>query len=172
MTKRLKPEEMRRRYYYDVMSGKIYHKFREDKPDWWNKRFAGKMTLDSLSTFGYRQGLIDRNSCSAHRAAWCIHYGEWPSAEVDHIDGDRENNRIENLRMASRRENLQNRRKFKTNKSGYKGVSYVGTTGRWVAYIYHNRVRIHLGYHNCVTAAAVAYIKASVKYHGNFRRAM
>lgn len=63
---------------------------------------------DRAGGSGYMRVCRNRNRVMAHRIAWRIHYGEWPSAAVDHRDGNRSNNRISNLRLASSCENAAN----------------------------------------------------------------
>lgn len=161
---RITPDEMRRRYNYFPESGLITHKSRDDKPEWRNRKYAGSRAFTTESTFGYLQGIIDGKSCSAHIAAWCLHYNEWPDGEVDHIDRDRKNNRIANLRVVSRSENVRNRGTFRNNRSGYTGVYYRKRDSRWIAYINRDGKRTHLGYHNCVTSARIAYALAANMY--------
>jgi hypothetical protein len=67
----------------------------------------------------------------AHRLAWRLHYGEWPASEIDHINGDSTDNRIENLRLADRAGNNQHRGKFQNNSSGEPNVSWDKKSGGW-----------------------------------------
>lgn len=70
-------------------------------------------------------------SVYAHRLAWRLHYGEWPLQELDHINGDGTDNRISNLRPATRGQNNQHRTKFKNNSSGEPNVSWDSKANAW-----------------------------------------
>ena len=100
----------------------------------------------SKNTKGYFSIVIDGKKYKAHRLAWFYVYGEDPGQqEIDHIDRDKGNNRINNLRLATRKQNNENIPRPKNNTSGIRGVSFHRGFNRWVAYIYHNKKRIHLG---------------------------
>lgn len=105
---------------------------------------------------GYRRGAIKEGRFLAHRVAWALFYGDWPTAETDHINGDRSDNRIENLRVVPTKINQRNAKIKANNTSGYCGVSKHKKTGKWTANITVDRVMKHLGYHNCITSAMLA----------------
>jgi len=94
----------------------------------------------------------------AHRLAWLHVNGVWPPEDVDHINGLRSDNRLSNLRLASRGENMQNQRTAK-------GVSFFKRTGRWLAEIQVNKVRRYLGYYATETEARAAYLEAKRIHH-------
>jgi hypothetical protein len=103
-----------------------------------------------------------------HRVVWLINYGVWPHPTVDHINCNPEDNRIENLRIATRQQNCNNRPKVK--KEGFKGV-YVCTPGK----SYRARMEIdgkmeHIGLFKTAIEAHEAYIKFAKKHHGEFAR--
>ncbi len=89
---------------------------------------------------------------------------------VDHIDGNGLNNQRANLRVASHRQNLNNRGKNANNTSGYKGVSINKKTGLWVAQITEESRRVNLGYFKDPASAARAYDAAARLHHGEFAR--
>ena len=95
-------------------------------------------------------------------------YGFWPPQDVDHINGDRADNRISNLRLATRSENLRNKRKFPTNTSGYVGVYCYWQRGNWNARISVNGRNINLGYFATKEDAAQARAEAERKYWGEY----
>jgi hypothetical protein len=111
----------------------------------WNARYAGTDALTALSTHGYHRGNIFGRSHSAHRVAWAIHYGEWPNGEIDHINHDICDNRICNLRIVDRTENMRNASFRKDNKSGATGVWYRKDTGKWAARLGSGRSARNLG---------------------------
>lgn len=101
----------------------------------------------------------------AHRLAWFWMTGEWPPNDVDHINGDSADNRWDNLRLATRSENLRNR-VSKPSNSGFRGV-FKRSDG-WFAKIQVNRKQIYLGLFKTVEEADAAYKAAVKKYHGEF----
>lgn len=106
---------------------------------------------------------IDQQAYLAHRLAWFYVHGEWPSGDLDHINGDRADNRICNLRIA-------NKAPQRGNTSGVKGVSYHHHAKRWYAAITVNRERIRLGSFKTKEEAGQAYATAAAKYHGEFAK--
>lgn len=121
-----------------------------------------------LNVSGYRQIWFQGKQHMEHRVAWYLHYGEWPIDQIDHINGNRGDNRISNLRQASNSENLCNRKKPKNNTSGYKGVSWNSSRQAWQATIRRNGSNKNLGYFATREEAASIYGKAALQYHGEF----
>ena len=104
----------------------------------------------------------------AHRLAWFFVYGEWPQKQIDHINGNKSDNRISNLRLATASQNLSNKGITKSNTSGYKGVSFNRTKKKWMASIKVNKKSINLGYFLTPEEASEAYKAAAIKHHGEF----
>lgn len=104
-----------------------------------------------------------------HRLVYTLHKGRCP-AMLDHRDGNPLNNRIGNLRPATRSENNSNTKRYKNNTSGVKGVSWCERKQQWQARIMVQGKSISLKYHDTVEAAADAVAKARKKYHGVFGR--
>lgn len=98
----------------------------------------------------------------AHRIAWALHHGEWPGEFIDHIDGDGTNNRINNLRLATRSVNARNQHLHSSNTSGVCGVTWHQRSSKWQAQAGvvnpETGVRncIHLGLHQTIFDAAAA----------------
>jgi hypothetical protein len=112
----------------------------------------------SICIFG-RQNL-------AHRLAWLYVYGSWPRMPLDHIDGDQTNNRISNLRMATKSQNGQNVKKARRNsKSGVLGVYWNKRFSKWIAELTLDGKRVHCSYHRLIDDAAAAYAKAKSEFH-------
>lgn len=111
------------------------------------------------------QIIIDKKAYKAHRLAFLYMIGEMPKNGVDHIDGNRSNNKWTNLRRATQAQNNQNMRVRKDSTSGLTGVSYSKSRDRWEAKIAVNGKTIHLGRHKTAPEAAEAYRLAKEKYH-------
>lgn len=118
----------------------------------------------------YRKISVDGLHYAAHRLAWFYTYGEWPEKDLDHIDGNRLNNSLYNLREASRSENLMNRDKMPRNTSGYKGVSLHRETGKWDARITAYGKQYYLGIFPTKIDAYNAYCKKEQELFGAFVR--
>ena len=130
----------------------------------WNTKYAGKRALTCKNAGGYLHGGIMGKSYFAHRVVWAMDSGAWPDAEIDHLDHDKGNNRVENLRLVSRIENQRNRPLQYDNKSGVAGVGWVARDNRWYARIGVNYECIHLGYFVSKGEAIVARKRAEEKY--------
>ncbi len=137
------------------------------EPNRWNAKHAG-MVAGGLNAGGYRDIRIDGVMLKAHRLAWLFMTGEWPSVQIDHIDGNPSNNRFDNLRLADVSQNQANGRRRVDNTSGFKGACRNGN--KWVAYITSNKRRIHLGLFGSAEAAHAAYCRAAVQLNGEFAR--
>ena len=112
---------------------------------------------------GYRQITISRKKYLIHRLIWVYHYGETPT-QIDHINGQRSDNRIENLRECSYSENHGNRRMRNDNTSGYKGVFLDKRDGFWFVYVAHQ----YIGRSQSIEEAAAMYDKAAKKHFKKF----
>lgn len=121
------------------------------------------------SNKGYVQAVINRTSVRMHRLVLGLKKGE---GIVDHINGDKSDNRRSNLRVCTAAENSYNRNKKITNKSGYKGVLWrKNTTSKnWCAVIYHKGKSYHLGYFITPLEAAIVYDREASKRFGEFAR--
>jgi hypothetical protein len=120
---------------------------------------------------GYVHIMVRGKFCKGHRLAWFYMTGEWPSEQIDHINGERSDNRWCNLRECSNEQNSLNRRKYRNNSTSVTGVYWHKKSQRYAASIDFNRKRINLGYFDSVEAAAVVRRAAELKYFGEFARA-
>ena len=100
-----------------------------------NARYAGKPVV-SKTTNGYTRVSIGNTRYAVHRVIWKMHTGEEPIGQVDHINGVRTDNRIENLRVVEgQRENSQNQKRYESNTSGITGVNFHKASNKWRAVI-------------------------------------
>lgn len=113
-------------------------------------------TVGSLTDKGYVRLNLDKHLYMAHRIAWFYMTGEFPSVEIDHIDGDRSNNEWSNLRCATRKQNMENTALFCTSTSGHRGVTWYKRNGKWGATAFHNGKRHFAGLYASADEAAQA----------------
>jgi hypothetical protein len=99
-----------------------------------------------------------------------VTHNQWPEGEIDHVNGNPSDNRLENLRIANRFENMKNIKKPVTNKSGLKGVSWHEKGNKWQAHIRCDGKNHYLGLFQTAELAHEAYKKASNRLHGIFAR--
>jgi len=163
----ISPEEVLSVIEYNSVTGSFFWKWRvgdRKKFQTWNTRFAGKPCA-SISKDGYLRIRIGEKTYPAHRLAWLIYYRESPDAIIDHINRDRFDNRIVNLRLVTHSENMQNRKLQINNKSGFRGVSWDSKYGKWRARINSQGKCINLGYHDTAEKASKAFELARSIYH-------
>ena len=130
----------------------------------WNAIYANKPALSYKGLNGYFKGAILGKPYRAHRVAWAIYSGAWPENDIDHINGKRSDNRIANLRTATRQENSKNSAIGIKNTSGTIGVYWREDQSRWVAQVSINGKQKHIGYFKSKDEATQARAKASAEY--------
>ncbi len=177
------PEVLRQLLRYDPETGLFW--WRERGPVWfkgshygsaeavcasWNKQRAGKEALTATEGWGYKHGSVMNVPVKAHIAAFMIVHGRLPAGHIDHINMDRADNRIANLREAGHGENLCNRGAPRNNTSGAKGVSWIAAKGKFRSEIQAAGKRQHLGYFLSIEEASDAYRRAADQMHGEFAR--
>ena len=116
---------------------------------------------------GYLSVNINKKNLLVHRLIWMMHFDEFPSL-LDHIDGNRQNNNIENLRIATRNQNAHNKSINKNNTSGVKGVCWHKHTKKWNAQIWHNKKHYHLGLYDSLQKAKEVVMNTRNILHGEF----
>ncbi len=134
------------------------------------KGLIGSRVRGTRNEKGYLFIGIDGKKYRSHRLVWMYHHGAWPADELDHINGVRDDNRIENLREASRQDNMRNRRIDHRNTSGTSGVYFLEKKRKWCARITVSRVGVHLGLFKSKEDAIAARLKAEKEIFGEFRR--
>lgn len=141
----------------------------------WKKVTSKSKSIGSVAgkpqkPLGYVQVGFLGKVYQAHRLIWAMHYNEEPPKYIDHINMIKSDNRIENLRAATNAENMQNSGAKKCNKTGFKGVFHIKTSGRYMANICVNNKKIYLGTFATAKEAHAAYCAAAEKLHGRFKR--
>lgn len=136
---------------YDGTTGKLFWKTRTlelfnspKRAASWNTKWAGKEAFTSVDAYGYQQGRILNKRYVAHRIIFKMVFGYDP-CQVDHIDGDPQNNVLSNLREVTHKQNGQNQKRPSRNTSGVIGVSWDSATSSWKAQIRANGKNINLG---------------------------
>ena len=124
---------------------------------------AGK-PIGTVRRDGYLECSVDRRLYLLHRLAWCYVYGDWPTGELDHINGIKSDNRISNLRMVSRKQNMQNQQRPQRG-NPYLGVSWHKKAAKWAAQIVVDRKHKHLGLFETPEDAREAYLQAKAGLH-------
>jgi hypothetical protein len=155
-------ERLKELYDYDPKTGLFTQRF--------NRRgtFAGR-TAGSKGKNGYIKLCVDKNHLLAHRLAWLYMNGQFPPM-IDHINGQRDDNRIENLRICTSHENHCNVAIAKNNTSGVKGISFSAQTQKWKPQVMCKGKRYFLGYFESLVDAEAALKELREKLHGDFAR--
>jgi hypothetical protein len=163
-------EEVKSFFEYDPAIGKLRWIFHPDMGVAWNGRNVGKVA-GSEDKRGYRQIGVKGTKYLAHRLTWIYFNGDIPEGlDIDHINRTPSDNRIENLRVATRKENIQNTKpRTVANPSGYRGVLWIEQCQRWRASIQVNGKRKYLGHYKTAEEAAAAYEKADQDLGGGFQ---
>ena len=167
-------EELDRLYRYCPAAGEIFHKIDKGQKDGGGVQVKAGTIATSRRGNGYLQVQFRKNgrlvNYQAHRVAWLLHTGEDPgNKQIDHIDRDRTNNRISNLRLVDQQGNMRNQRKFKSNTSGVTGIYWHKVTGKWQAQISDCGKPQSLGYFEDFFEACCARKSAENRlgYHPN-----
>jgi hypothetical protein len=152
---------------YDPLTGIFRWRYRPEAAPEWNTRFVG-LVAGAASDGDYRRIRIENRAYLGHRLAWFYVHGTLPENDIDHVNFDRVDNRIANLRLSTRTENNRHSRIRITNTSGHKGVSWDVKRGLWFAKITVNRKQIALGRFAKLDDAVAAYRAAELKHFGDF----
>lgn len=133
----------------------------------WTARYAGKSAGHKRRDTGYVIVVINGTQHKGHRLAWLYVYGRWPEHGIDHINGDRSDNRIQNLRDVPPRTNSENQRSAKSgNKAGMLGVSWHEKNKKWQAEICIDGKKHYIGTFKKQEDAHKEYISVKRAMHG------
>ncbi len=157
MKKTITYERLHEVLNYDATTGVFTQKIRTS----YRVKIGG--IAGHLNIIGYNQIKIDGKLYKAHRLAWLYVYGYMPENDIDHINQRKNDNRIINLREASRTCNIQNSKNRADNTSGIKGVSWHKQTKKWRVRIMINKKTVYLGSFADKIQAAKARLKAEIK---------
>jgi hypothetical protein len=113
---------------------------------------------------------FNRKNFPAHHLAWAMYYGYWAPEMIDHINGDFYDNRIKNLRLATKFENARNKSLHKNSKTGVKGVQWKPKRGTFYSKITFNRKVYFLGEFKTIEEASHAYNYSAKKLHKEFAK--
>lgn len=141
-------ELLRSLFRYDAETGEIFKKVGHE------------------TAHGYERVMVFGKPIQLHRLAWALVHGEWPQDHIDHMNGDRKDNRLSNLRHVTNTVNRQNERRPRSNnKSGFLGVSWSKAMKKWTARIHFNGKHHFLGYFDTAEDAHAAYLEAKRVHH-------
>jgi len=165
MEKDLTKEYLDEIFTYDGKSGKLFWKIRK------SIRNTVGQEVGKLSDTGYKVVSIDYCRYRVHRIIWFMNYGKWPN-EIDHINHNRTDNRLENLRDVGRKINGKNQSLSKNNKSGYSGVYWSKREQKWKVEIKVDFKKICLGTFKNLKDAVTVRKQAEIDYgfHKNHGR--
>lgn len=147
---------------FSYADGKLYWRKKTSR-----KTVVGNEAGTARKTDGYRQVMIGYRTYRSHRLIYLYHHG-WMPEIIDHINQNPTDNRIENLRSATRAENAYNCKLRPDNTSGVKGVTWCKNKRKWVARLYANKQCVNLGRFTDMQDAIAAVVAARTQYHGAF----
>lgn len=151
---------LRALFHYDPDSGEFTRVITA------GKRRTRSGRVGSADLYGYKTTRIGGKSYKLHRLAWLYMTGEWPKGDIDHINGQRSDNRFANLRDVTRKVNLQNQRLATNNRStGLLGAYFDQRKNHYYARISQGNKSVHLGTFSTAEAAHRAYLDAKRKLH-------
>lgn len=142
--------ELKQLLTYDADTGQFTRLVSATRKDRVGK-IAGTVNMN-----GYRNIKLGKNVYKAHRLAWLYVYGEWPENLIDHINGVLDDNRIENLRSVTHKQNMENQTLHVNNTSGHRGVIWKSSEQKWMARLTHHGKRVTIGRFSTLEEAAAA----------------
>ena len=147
------PQQLKKLFTWDPTTGRIF----------WRNKSGRREAFVSVQTKGYLYGKLYGKNYLAHRVLWALEHGAWPALDIDHINQNKQDNRLLNLRQVSKVGNSRNRPLNKNSTSGNLGVSMT-RTGKWRSYITCDGRQVHLGVFTSKKDAEAARKKANERY--------
>lgn len=146
-------DDLRKLVRYDAKTGKLFWLprpasmfFREWHARVWNTKWAGKETFLTPHRSGATKGLLLSGGYFAHEIAWALYTGDWPKGRVHHVNGDKSDNRISNLRDVPKELRRDTTLRYNGSRSGHVGVQWLADKMKWAAFIYQDGKPKRLGY--------------------------
>jgi len=159
-------DDLLRRVKYDPETGVFTARIKARDDGRWK---AGRVLGSTHLTLGYVYLNVNKKRYLAHRLAWFYVYGEWPDGLIDHENGDRSDNRLCNLRVASHHQNRTHTTILRSsNTTGVQGVCWCKRRSKWYARIKTNGKYKFLGYFSDLDAAKERYDLAAARLFGEF----
>lgn len=176
MAEHITPELLRQVLRYEPETGKLFwlprprEMFKSGRDhNAWNTLYAGDEALKARSETGYFHGVIFHKKRLAHRIVWMINNGNIPEGmQIDHVDGDKKNNVLSNLRLATKSQNMANSGPRSDNTSGVRGVCWRKDIQKWKVEVRMEGVRKNVGVFKDLEMAKAAQIAAAEAMHGEF----
>lgn len=156
-------EELKRLFSYDPETGLFTRLIGR-------KGVAAGAIAGAVMLNGYIAIGIKPKKYLAHRLAWFYHYGEWPEKMLDHVNGNKSDNRICNLRPCDKSKNACNSKLQINNKSGVKGVCWHKAMKKWHVQLRFEGKQHNLGFFDSLEEAARFVRQAREQHHGEFAR--
>lgn len=161
MTAKLTQEKLKSLLHYEPDTGVFT--WRNDRSP---KTLAGDIAGGDV--MGYIGISIDGRRYQAHRLAWLYVHGSWPDDQLDHINRNRKDNRIANLRQANTSQNKMNSTASARSKSGHRGVHWCKRDKKWIAKCTVNQSTKRIGGYNSLEDAVAAYTAYAKEAFGEF----
>jgi hypothetical protein len=138
----------------------------------WNRRYAGMRAFTHTTTNGYKVGMVFGLVMLAHKVAFAIHHGRYPERQIDHINGDKTDNRALNLRDVSCGENAKNKPIGKRNTSGHMNITWDRVRSQWEVRVKTEKRAVFVGRFRCLNQAVAARNEAHARlnFHPNHGR--
>lgn len=159
-------EQLHSMFQYEPSTGDLFWKEKHPSPcipegerKRWNARYAGKPAITADDGKGYRRGNVQGQMLFAHRIVWAMHKGCWPNSDIDHINGQTKDNRIENLRAVSRSINMRNQKRRRNAHPVAIGMRK-SSKNTWSVSIGENGHQRYIGNYACIGQAVKARRRA------------
>lgn len=167
----IEPEALSDLIHYDAETGRLTWMSRSassfarpSDAKRWEANFSGRPALTALNDQGYLTGIIKGRPYRAHRVAWALAHGRWPDGQIDHLNGDRADNRLVNLRDVTGSHNQRNAKLQRNSQSGVCGVYWHAARGKWRAEITFDGKTRHLGQFSTKADAERARLEANERH--------